>query len=71
MSEIAKAHTLTLQFKASQRFPSMLKNTLRALVRSVFDRKVRILLCGRRFSELRMEKELNSAHMIIQEDSQH
>ena len=32
MSEIAKAHTLVLQFKASQRFPSMLKNTLRALV---------------------------------------
>ena len=29
MSEIAKAHTLTLQLKASQRFPSMLKNTLR------------------------------------------
>ena len=51
MSEIAKAHTLTLQFKASQRFPSMLKNTrdmrvseansLTAhctLVRSVFDK---------------------------------
>ncbi len=38
MSEIAKAHTLVLQFKASQRFPSMLKNTLRTLVRSVFDK---------------------------------
>ncbi|MBS3096252.1 hypothetical protein J4480_02325 [Candidatus Woesearchaeota archaeon] len=40
MSEIAKAHTLTLQFKASQRFPSMLKNTLRTLVRSVFDMRI-------------------------------
>ena len=39
MSEIAKAHTLTLQLKASQRFPSMLKNTLCTLVRSVFDTK--------------------------------
>ena len=32
MSEIANTHTLTLQFKASQRFPSMLKNTLRTSV---------------------------------------
>ena len=39
MSEIAKAHTLTLQLKASQRFPSMLKNTPHTLVRSVFDIK--------------------------------
>ena len=37
MSEIAKARTLILKSKASQRFPSMLKNTLRNLVRSVFD----------------------------------
>ena len=36
------AHTLVLQCKASQRFPSMLKNTLRALARSVFDRKTNI-----------------------------
>ena len=39
MSEIARAHTLVLESKASQRFPSMLKNTLRALARSVFDRR--------------------------------
>ena len=37
MSEIAKAHALALRSKASKRFPSMLKNTLRALARSVFD----------------------------------
>ena len=38
MSEIAKVHTLGLKSKASQRFPSMLKNTPRALARGrVFD----------------------------------
>jgi len=38
MSEIAKPHTFGLQSKASQRFPSMLKNTPRTLARGrVFD----------------------------------
>ena len=37
MSEIAIAHALALQSKVSMRFPSMLKNTLRTLVRGVFD----------------------------------
>jgi len=37
MSEIAMVHTSILKSKASQRFPSMIKNTQFTLVRSVFD----------------------------------
>ena len=49
ISEIAKPHTFELQSKASQRFPSMLKNTPRALALGrVFD----ILVIGK-------EKQLN------------